>query len=82
MTEAIFTRIYAHGHWRWSPDPHERLFFCSGSRDPAVVEPCIASVEAFVRSLPFKANGLNLGCGDFAARLVTALARRHAAVPG
>jgi hypothetical protein len=63
--EAIFTRIYAHGHWGRSPDPHDRFFSGSGSRDPAVVEPYIESVEAFVRSLPFKPSGLDLGCGDF-----------------
>ena len=63
--EAIFTAIYAGRRWGRSADPADRFVSGRGSRDPAIIDPYVTSVQAFIQSLGFKPSALDFGCGDF-----------------
>lgn len=63
-TRQIFERIYARQTWGTAAD-HARFFSGPGSHEPAVVEPYVETVKAFLCDMGPAPDVVDLGCGDF-----------------
>lgn len=61
----VFTTIYLERMWGDSGEKGRPFFSGSGS-STEVMQPYVAAVSSFLRSLPQKPDLVDLGCGDFA----------------
>ena len=65
-TQEVFSKIYREGAWGASDKEGQTFYSGSGSHDSAIVSEYVASVNAFLKTLPEKPDVVDLGCGDFA----------------
>lgn len=67
--QAVFTRIYEQGLWGRSSQAEQTFYSGAGSHDPAVVEPYVRAMAAYLHFHRLIAGGkpnvVDLGCGDF-----------------
>ncbi len=61
--EQVFSRIYA--EQEWGRTEGEGFYSGAGSHDPALVDPYINAVSAFLKSQHERSVVVDLGCGDF-----------------
>jgi len=61
--EQVFSRIYA--EQEWGRGEGVGFYSGAGSHDPALIDPYIKAVSAFLASLPARPVIVDLGCGDF-----------------
>jgi len=59
----VFTEIYE--KQLWGKDESEEFYSGSGSHTGDVVDVYVSAVQSFLKNLPYKPNGVDLGCGDF-----------------
>jgi hypothetical protein len=68
-TKQMFAKVYEEGGWGRPLDATQKFYSGSGSHDPAIVDPYVATVVRFLEGLPGKPDVVDLGCGDFAVGL-------------
>lgn len=59
----IFNEIYSNS--RWTDDVTNKFSSGAGSTLPMFVDPYIEAIEKFTRTLDYKPNVFDLGCGNF-----------------
>lgn len=65
QSKDIFSSIYRENKWGINSDPASRFFSGDGSHKEHIVTSYVKAISAFVNSLSYKPNALDLGCGDF-----------------